>query len=88
MTDFHRANRRKARRLQLAAVDSHLGDVIGAPLAPMRPVYLQRAEARCFVQRFTHRALAIVAAIAVTALLAAHLWSMFVYFPHSPFMVD
>lgn len=82
------ANRRKGRRLQLAAVEPYLGDIIGEAPAPMRPVYLRRIDARCWVQRFTHRTLAVVGTIAVALLLAAHLWSMFVYFPASPFMVD
>ncbi len=86
--DFHCANRRKGRRLQLAAVEPYLGDIIGEAPAPMRPVYLRRSDACCWVQRGTHRALAILGAVAVTILLGCHLWSMFVYFPASPFMVD
>jgi hypothetical protein len=82
------ANRRKGRRLQLAGVEPYLGDIIGEAPAPMRPVYLQRIDARCWVQRFTHQTLAVVACTAFTLLLAAHLYGMFVYFPHSPFMVD
>jgi hypothetical protein len=69
-------------------MEPYLGDIIGEAPAPMRPVYLHRASARCWVQRFTHRTLAVVGSIAVTLLLAAHLWGMFVYFPASPFMVD
>ncbi len=82
------ANRRRARRLQLAAVEPYLGDIIGDDPSPMRPVYLRRIDARCWVQRGVHRTLAVVGAVVVTLLLGCHLWSMFVYFPASPFMVD
>lgn len=82
------ANAGRKRRMQLASVEPYLGEVIGETPPPMRPVYLRRIDARCWVQRFTHRTLAIVGVVAVTLLLVAHLWSMFIYFPHSPFMVD
>ena len=83
------ANRRKARRMQRAAsVEPYLGDIIGEAPSPMRPVYLRRIDARCWVQRSTHLTLAICGVVAVLILLACHLWAMFVYFPHSPFMVD
>ncbi len=55
--DFHCANRRKGRRLQLAAVD-YLGDVPSEPLLPLRPVYMPRDGARCFACRKTHQLIA------------------------------
>lgn len=69
-------------------MEPYLGDIIGESPAPMRPVYLRRIDARCWVQRSVHLTLSIVGAVAVTILLACHLWAMFVYFPASPFMVD
>lgn len=65
---LHCANKRKARRLQLASVDpeSYLGDVVGMPLAPMRPVY------RVKTHRWIERGLPVITAwigIAVYAVL-------------------
>jgi hypothetical protein len=70
--DFHCANRRKARRLHLAAVD-YLGDVPSEPLLPMRPVYMPRYSARCFACRKTHRLLAGLGFAAIVILGGVHL---------------
>lgn len=66
------ANRRKARRLQLAAVD-YLGDLPSEPLLPMRPVYMPRHSARCFACPRTHRMLAWIGVSVVTGLAFVHL---------------
>ncbi len=66
------ANRRKGRRLQLAAVD-YLGDVPSEPLLPIRPVYMPRDSARCFACRKTHRMLAGLGVAALAVLGFVHL---------------
>lgn len=68
--------------------EPYLGDIVGEMPAPMRPVYLRRIDARCWVQRFVHRSLAVVGFVVIAVLIVAHLLGMFVYFPHSPFMLD
>ncbi len=72
---FRCANRRKGRRLQLAAVD-YLGDIRGEPPLPMRPVYLRRIDARVWLQRKTHRTLAVFGISALVAIYVVMLFSL------------
>lgn len=76
------ANRRKARRLHLAAVEPYLGDIIGAMPAPMRPVYLRRIDARCRVQSSVHVILASLGAGAMILLISIPLVTLFAFSGH------
>lgn len=73
---WHRANRRRGRRLELASVD-YLGDIPGEALLPMRPVYMPRDRSRCFACRKTHRMMGVIGLTIVTLLFCIHVVMLF-----------
>lgn len=83
--EFRRANVRRGRLRELAAVECDLGPVIGEALLPMRPVYLHRAVARCWVQQSTHALLAVLGAGSLVLLVIVYLAMLLAYYPASPF---
>ncbi len=62
----------------------YLGDVIGDHPSPMRPVYLRRIDARCWVKRSLHLFLACAGIGAAFLLLLVYLVMLFAYFPATP----
>lgn len=80
--DFRCANRRRKRRLHLAAVEPYLGDIIGTMPAPMRPVYLRQIDARCRVQSGVHVILATLGAGGMILLISIPLVTLFAFSGH------